>query len=92
MVYGIAATVVGAAAASDLYQFRCAPVKAHKPQNWGTSTPRGLAMLTIVAASFILAAIIGAALIALGWVSDTTQAGRRWYPAAPDPEPCRSDS
>jgi hypothetical protein len=44
-------------------------------------------MLTIVAASFILAAIIGAALIALGWVPDTTQAGRHWYPAAPDPDP-----
>jgi hypothetical protein len=29
--------------------------------------------------------------VALGWVPDTTQPGRGWYPAGPDPEPWRND-
>jgi hypothetical protein len=50
-----------------------------------------LAVLIIVAILFGLAALIGAVAIALGWVADTTQPVRRWYPAAPDPDPCPID-
>jgi hypothetical protein len=43
-------------------------------------------MLTIVAVLFAIAAFIGAVAIALGWVADSTQPVRRWYPPAPDIE------
>jgi hypothetical protein len=46
-------------------------------------------MLVIVAVLFVLAAIAGAVAIALGWVVDSTQPVRGWYPAGPDPEPPR---
>jgi hypothetical protein len=48
---------------------------------------RVLAMSTIVAVLFSLAALIGVALVALGWVPDTRQPGRLWYPTASDPDP-----
>ena len=50
---------------------------------------RVLAMLTVVFVSYALAALIGAIAIALGWVADTRQPGRRWYPAGRDPDPYR---
>jgi hypothetical protein len=43
-------------------------------------------MLTIVAVLFAIAAFLGAVAVTLGWVADSTQAVRRWYPAAPDIE------
>lgn len=48
-------------------------------------------MFIIVAVLFSLAAFMGAVAIALGWVVDSTQSVRGWYPAGPDPEPCRPE-
>ena len=53
------------------------------------SHERVLAMLVIVAVLFAMAAFAAAVAIALGWVVDSTQPGRYWYPAGPDPEPRR---
>jgi hypothetical protein len=46
-------------------------------------------MLGIVA--FILGISLLTALVALGWVPNTTQPVKHWYPAGPDPEPWRTD-
>jgi hypothetical protein len=48
-------------------------------------------MLGIVVVLLGLAAVAGAIAVAFGWVPDTTQPGRYWYPAGPDPEPWRTE-
>lgn len=48
-------------------------------------------MVIVVVFLVVLAAVMGGVAVVLGWVADTTQPGRLWYPAGPDPEPWRVD-
>jgi hypothetical protein len=49
-------------------------------------------MLSFIIAVAVIGGLIGlTAAMFLGWTPDTTQPGRKWYPAGPDPEPWRTD-
>jgi len=48
-------------------------------------------MIGIVVSLVVVAALMGGVAVAFGWGVDSTQAGRRWYPADSDPEPWRCD-
>ncbi|HEX6870504.1 MAG TPA: hypothetical protein VF163_05350 [Micromonosporaceae bacterium] len=44
----------------------------------------------LIAILIALGVTLLALLIGLGWVPDTTQPVKGWYPAGPDPEPWRT--
>ena len=52
-------------------------------------------MLSVITYIVVVGTVVGflglSLAIALGHTPDTTQPGKRWYPAGPDPEPWRAD-